>query len=44
MGFTGRAMKGILYVATEGFEEDEDLAAWVEHALAFVRSLPAWEL
>lgn len=41
MDFTGRAMKGMIYVSTEGFAEDEDLAAWVERGLAFARSLPA---
>ncbi len=40
MDFTGRALRGMLYVGTEGFAEDEDLAAWVERGLAFVRSLP----
>jgi len=40
MDFTGRALRGMLYVGTEGFAEDEDLGAWVERGLAFVRSLP----
>lgn len=41
MDFTGRAMRGMIYVGTEGFEEDEDLEAWVDRALAFARSLPS---
>lgn len=41
MDFTGRAMKGIVYVATPGFESDAELAAWLERGLAFAESLPA---
>ena len=40
MDFTGRPMKGFVYVAPEGFEDDEDLASWVEASLAFVHTLP----
>ena len=40
MDFTGRAMKGMVYVATEGFESDEDLASWVQRGVAFAASLP----
>jgi TfoX/Sxy family transcriptional regulator of competence genes len=40
MDFTGRSMKGYVYVSAEGTAEDEDLAAWVDRALAFVGSLP----
>ena len=40
MDFTGRPMKGFVYVDTEGVESDEDLAAWVELGRAFVKSLP----
>jgi TfoX/Sxy family transcriptional regulator of competence genes len=40
MDFTGRPMKGFVYVAPEGFEDDEDLNSWVETSLAFVNSLP----
>jgi TfoX/Sxy family transcriptional regulator of competence genes len=29
MDFTGRPMKGFLYVGTDGFESDEDLERWV---------------
>jgi hypothetical protein len=34
-------MNGYLYVAADAFQKDEDLAAWLEHALAFVEALPA---
>lgn len=40
MDFTGRPMKGFVYVAPEGFESDEDLQSWVGTSLAFVYSLP----
>ncbi len=40
MDFTGRAMKGMIYVSTEGFEEDVDLEAWVERGIVFADSLP----
>ena len=40
MDFTGRSLKGFVYVAPEGFEEDEDLASWVRTSLDFVTSLP----
>lgn len=40
MDFTGRPMKGFVYVATAGFEGDEDLGAWVDRGLDFARSLP----
>ncbi len=33
MDFTGRAMKGMIYVGEEGISEDEDLEAWVEKTL-----------
>lgn len=41
MDFTGRAMKGMVYVATEGFEDDGDLERWVARGVAFAGSLPA---
>jgi TfoX/Sxy family transcriptional regulator of competence genes len=41
MDFTGRAMKGMIYVGVDGFSEDEDLEAWVERGLSFARSLPS---
>ena len=41
MDFTGKAMKGFVYVAPEGFESDEDLAEWVQLSKRFVATLPA---
>ena len=40
MDFTGRAMKGFVYVSPEGFESDDDLTRWVELSLQFVSGLP----
>jgi TfoX/Sxy family transcriptional regulator of competence genes len=41
MDFTGRPMKGFLYVAPEGFESDADLHRWVGWGHAYATSLPA---
>lgn len=35
MDFTGRPMKGYLFIIEEGFDMDEDLAYWVDLALAY---------
>jgi hypothetical protein len=35
MDFTGRPMKGYVFVSDEGFETDTDLDFWVEKCLAF---------
>lgn len=40
MDFTGRAMKGMVYVAPEGLESDDELAGWLGRCLAFVATLP----
>ena len=40
MTFTGRPLKGFVYVDPEGFESDEDLRQWVRRSLKFVLSLP----
>jgi TfoX/Sxy family transcriptional regulator of competence genes len=40
MDFTGRPMKGFLYVMPAGLESDEDLGRWVEHGKAYASSLP----
>ncbi|MCH7809270.1 MAG: TfoX/Sxy family protein [Chloroflexi bacterium] len=40
MDFTGRPMRGMIYVARPGFESDQDLAAWVESGASFARGLP----
>ncbi len=41
MDFTGRPMKGMIYIDPEGLESDSDLKTWVERALEFALSLPA---
>ncbi|GJM10534.1 MAG: RNA methyltransferase [Lysobacteraceae bacterium] len=40
MDFTGRPMRGFVYVDTEGLEEDDALSRWLERASKFVLSLP----
>ncbi|HSH03019.1 MAG TPA: TfoX/Sxy family protein [Anaerolineae bacterium] len=40
MDFTGRSMKGYVYVAAEGLAEDDELAYWVELCRDFVLTLP----
>ena len=39
MDFTGRPMRGFVYVDTAGVESAAHLAAWVERSLAFVETL-----
>ena len=41
MDFTGRPMKGMVFVAPEGVADDSQLRDWVGRALAFTASLPA---
>jgi TfoX/Sxy family transcriptional regulator of competence genes len=38
MDFTGRPMKGFVYVSPEGFEADERLAWWVAQGVSCARS------
>jgi len=40
MDFTGRALKGMVYVGTEGIERDGDLEDWLSMAVAFAGGLP----
>lgn len=40
MDFTGKPMKGYVYVAPEGFEDDTALEAWVNICAEFVGTLP----
>jgi hypothetical protein len=40
MDFTGRPMKGFVYVQPEGIAEDSDLSRWVDKCIGFVLSLP----
>lgn len=43
MDFTGKPMRGYLFVDPVGFAEDHDLEAWIALAREFVMSLPAKE-
>ena len=40
MDFTGRPMKGYVYVEAEGFADQGQLAGWIDACLAFVATLP----
>lgn len=40
MDFTGRPMKGFVYVAPEGFISEQDLQSWVGLCQRFAESLP----
>ena len=40
MDFTGRAMRGMVYVQPEGFRTDSDLKQWVDLGLMFAAALP----
>jgi len=40
MDFTGRSLKGMVYVGSEGLAEDDALAAWVARGADFAGSLP----
>lgn len=41
MTMTGRTMSGFIEVEPDAIEDDDDLAGWIDFALAFVKSLPA---
>ena len=40
MDFTGRPLRGMVYVAPAGYETDEALVEWTSRAVEFARSLP----
>lgn len=40
MDFTGRAMKGMVYVSPDGLASDEELAGWIDLCDHFVHTLP----
>jgi len=40
MDFTGRSMRGMVYVASPGLADDADLDAWLQPAVTFAGSLP----
>jgi hypothetical protein len=41
MDFTGRPMRGMVMVATDGLASDEALEYWVRRGIMFVSSLPS---
>jgi TfoX/Sxy family transcriptional regulator of competence genes len=41
MDFTGRPMKGMVFVGPKGYATEEELRGWVEQTLDYARSLPA---
>lgn len=40
MDFTGRPMRGYVFVSAPGLKADEALAAWIDRGAAFVATLP----
>ncbi len=40
MDFTGRALKGFVYVSHDGHASDPDLEDWISRALSHTESLP----
>ena len=40
MDFTGRPLRGFVYVAPAGYQSDKALMRWVQRAIAFVTTLP----
>lgn len=40
MDFTGKTMKGFVFVDYEGIEDDQHLHKWIEWALDFTQHLP----
>ena len=44
MDFTGKVLKGMVYVSPKGVESDSDLSDWLDIAIGFVESLPPKKL
>lgn len=40
MDFTGKAMRGFVYVGRAGFHREGALRAWIDRGLSFVTTLP----
>lgn len=40
MDFTGRPLKGFVFVDPDGFKKERDLSYWLEMGVEFVQSLP----
>ena len=41
MDFSGRPMRGLVFVAPQGFATPRALGAWIERGLAFARTTPS---
>jgi hypothetical protein len=41
MDFTGRSMRGMVFVAEHGVSEDDDLIEWLRRGLDFAGALPS---
>jgi hypothetical protein len=40
MDFTGRSMRGMVYVSSEGLSEDSELRLWIDAGLDYASTLP----
>ena len=40
MDFTGRPIRSMLYLSSDGFRSEDDLHAWIGRAVAFAKTLP----
>jgi len=41
MDFTGKPMKGLVYVTSDGYESEEDLEKWLQRCQNFIGTLPS---
>ena len=41
MDFTGRPIKGFVFIGTDGIESVDDLSEWVDRCLSFNATMPA---
>ena len=41
MDFTGKPLRGFVFVAADGYASDDDLRSWVQRSLDFVATLPS---
>jgi TfoX/Sxy family transcriptional regulator of competence genes len=39
MDFTGRPLKGFIYIGPEGYQTEKDLSRWIEHGVEFASSI-----
>lgn len=40
MDFTGKPLKGFLYIDSDGFESDKDLLFWIQKSFDYLHTLP----